>query len=264
MENRGMKAGIIGKIESQPALDRIDEIIAACDAIMVARGDLGIEVPIEQLAYWQKTIITKCRIAGKPVVTATQMLESMIYQPRPTRAEATDVAHAIFDGTDAIMLSGETAGGKYPVRTVEMMAKIAKWNERLRDPEHVSFAGSDSTTSIAEAAVSLAKSDIKPQIDAVVVFTETGFTAKVISRYRLPIPVIAVTDNKHTAESLTISFGVTPVISEFPKGIFTTSQKVLADLSKRDYVHKGDTILVVHGHHWQKSGNTNAMAIVTV
>ena len=264
MEKRGMKAGIIGKIESQPALDRIDEIIAACDAIMVARGDLGIEVPIEQLAYWQKTIISKCRIAGKPVVTATQMLESMIYQPRPTRAEATDVAHAIFDGTDAIMLSGETAGGKYPIRTVEMMARIAKWNERLRDPENYSYAGDDSTTAVAEAAVSLVKSGIKPKIDAIVVFTETGFTAKVISRYRLPIPVIAVTDNKHTAESLTISFGVTPVISEFPKGIFTTSQKVLTDLSDRDYVHKGDTLLVVHGHHWQKSGNTSAMAIVTV
>ncbi len=264
MEKRGMKAGIIGKIESQPALDRIDEIIAACDAIMVARGDLGIEVPIEQLAYWQKTIISKCRIAGKPVVTATQMLESMIYQPRPTRAEATDVAHAIFDGTDAIMLSGETAGGKYPIRTVEMMTRIAKWNEILRDLESYSYAGDDSTTSVAEAAVSLVKSGIKPKIDAIVVFTETGFTAKVISRYRLPIPVIAVTDNKHTAESLTISFGVTPVVSEFPAGIFTTSQKVLSDLSGRDYVHIGDTLLVVHGHHWQKSGNTNAMAIVTV
>lgn len=264
MDKRGMRAGIIGKIESQPAIDRIDEIIAVCDAIMVARGDLGIEVPIEQLAYWQKTIISKCRVAGKPVVTATQMLESMIHQPRPTRAEATDVAHAIFDGTDAIMLSGETAGGKYPVRTVEMMAKIAKWNERLRDPEHISFAGTDSTTTIAEAAVSLVKSDIKPKIDAVVVFTETGFTAKSISRYRLPIPVIAVTDNKHTAESLTISFGVTPVVAEFPKGVFTTSQQVLSDLSDRDYIHKGDTILVVHGHHWQKPGNTNAVAVITI
>jgi pyruvate kinase len=258
-----MKAGIIGKIESQPALDRVDEIIASSDAIMVARGDLGIEVPIEQLAYWQKTIIGKCRMANKPVVTATQMLESMIYQPRPTRAEATDVAHAIFDGTDAIMLSGETAGGKYPIRTVEMMVKIAKWNERLRDLENISFAGHDGTTSIAEAAVSLVKSGIKPSIDAVVVLTETGFTARSISRYRLPIPVIAVTDNQATAESMTISFGVTPVVADFPRGVFTTAEKVLAGLIAKDIVKQGDTLLLVHGHHWQKSGNTNALAVVT-
>jgi pyruvate kinase len=191
------------------------------------------------------------------------MLESMIVNPRPTRAEATDVAHAIFDGTDAIMLSGESAGGKYPVRTVETMARIAKWNEKLRGVENVSFAGDDPTTIIAEAAVSIAKSEIKPKIDAVVVFTETGFTAKAVSRYRLTIPVIAVTDNKATAESLTLSFGVTPVIADFPSGIFTTGEAIIKDLRKRDIVHEGDTILLVHGHHWQKSGNTNAVAIIT-
>lgn len=230
---------------------------------MVARGDLGIEVPIEQLAYWQKTLISKCRVANKPVITATQMLESMIVNPRPTRAEATDVAHAIFDGTDAIMLSGETAGGKYPVRTVETMAKIAKWNEKLREPESISFAGNDATTTIAEAAVSIVRSGLKPKIDAVVVFTETGFTAQAISRYRLSVPIVAVTDNKITAESLTISFGVTPVVAQFPSGEFTTGEKVFADLKKRDIIHNGDTLLLVHGHHWQKPGNTNAIAIVT-
>lgn len=264
MDKHGMKARIVAKIESQPALNRIDEIIKAADAVMVARGDLGVEVPIEQLAYWQKTLIAKCRVANKPVITATQMLESMIVNPRPTRAEATDVAHAIFDGTDAIMLSGETAGGKYPVRTVETMAKIAKWNEKLREPETVSFAENDATTTVAEAAVSIVRSNIKPKIDAVIVFTETGFTAKAISRYRLSVPVIAVTDNKRTSESLTISFGVTPVISEFPTGIFTTAEKVIAGLKEKDVIHTGDTLLLVHGYHWQKSGNTNAIAIVTV
>lgn len=263
MDKRGMMAMIVAKIESQPALNRIDEIIKEADAVMVARGDLGVEVPIEQLAYWQKTLITKCRVANKPVITATQMLESMIVNPRPTRAEATDVAHAIFDGTDAIMLSGETAGGKYPVRVVETMARIAKWNEKLREPENISFAEDDATTTIAEAAVSIVKSSIKPKIDAVIVFTETGFTARAVSRYRLSIPVIAVTDNKQTAESLTISFGVTSVIAEFPKGIFTTAEKVIADLIKQDEVHTGDTLLLVHGYHWQQPGNTNALAIVT-
>lgn len=263
MDKGGMKAKIVAKIESQPALNRIDEIIKAADAVMVARGDLGVEVPIEQLAYWQKLLIDKCRVANKPVITATQMLESMIVNPRPTRAEATDVAHAIFDGTDAIMLSGESAGGKYPVRTVETMARIAKWNEKLRGIENVSFAGDDATTIIAEAAVSIAKSQVKPKIDAVIVFTETGFTAKAVSRYRLTIPVIAVTDNKATAESLTLSFGVSPVLAKFPSGDFTTGEEIIKDLRKRDIVHEGDTLLLVHGHHWQKSGNTNALAIVS-
>lgn len=263
MDKRGMKAKIVAKIESQPALDRIDEIIKEADAVMVARGDLGVEVPIEQLAYWQKTLIGKCRVANKPVITATQMLESMIQNPRPTRAEATDVAHAIFDGTDAIMLSGETAGGKYPVRTVEMMARIAKWNEKQRPAEDVSFSGDDPTTTIAEAAIAIAQSSIKPKIDAVVVFTETGFTAKAISRYRLNIPVLAVTDNRRTAESLTISFGVTPIVSEFPSGPFTSAEEIISGLTSRDLIHKGDTLLLVHGSHWQKPGNTNALAIVT-
>lgn len=259
----GMKAKVVAKIESQPALDRVDEIIKAADAVMIARGDLGVEVPIEQLAYWQKTLINKCRIANKPVITATQMLESMINNPRPTRAEATDVAHAIFDGTDAIMLSGETAGGKYPVRTVEMMSRIARWNEKLRGVENVSFAGDDATTTIAEAAVLIVKSNVKPKIDAVVVLTETGFTATAISRYRLTIPIIALTDNKATAESLTVSFGVTPIIAKFPTGVFTSAEHIIADLTERDIVHSGDTLLLVHGHHWQEPGNTNALAIVT-
>ncbi len=263
MMKRGMKAKIVGKIESQPALTRIDEIIKHSDAIMVARGDLGVEVPIEQLAYWQKVIIGKCRAANKPVITATQMLESMIINPRPTRAEATDVAHAIFDGTDAIMLSAESASGKYPVRTVETMTRIAKWNEKLRGVENISFADHDATTTVAEAAVSIAKSGLKPKIDAVVVLTETGFTATAISRYRLPIPVIAVTDNQRTAESLTISFGITPFVSKFPSGEFTSAEHIIADLTKQGITHTGDTLLLVHGHHWQKPGNTNSLAIIT-
>lgn len=264
MDKRGMKAGIIGKVESQPALNRIDEIIKHSDAIMVARGDLGVEVPIEQLAYWQKIIIGKCRAANKPVITATQMLESMISNPRPTRAEATDVAHAIFDGTDAIMLSAESASGKYPVRTVETMTRIAKWNEKLRGVENISFADHDATTTIAEAAVSIARSGLKPKIDAVIVLTETGFTANAMSRYRLSIPIIGVTDNRHTAESMTISFGVTPIVTKFPSGKFTSAEQIIKSLTTMGVTRKGDTVLLVHGHHWQKPGNTNSLSIVTV
>ncbi len=264
MEKREMHAKIVAKIESQPAIDRLDEIIAEADVVMVARGDLGVEVPIEQLAYWQKTIIEKCRLADKPVITATQMLESMIVNPRPTRAEVTDVAHAIYDGTDAIMLSGESAGGKWPVRTVETMARIAKWNERRRPTESVVFPDTDPTSTVVQAAVSIASSAMKPAIDAVVVFTETGHTARTISRYRLNMPVIAVTTTQKVAESMTISYGVTPVVSKFPQGIFTTAEEVLHDLVKRDFVHKGDTLLLIHGSHWHKVGLTNALQITTV
>jgi len=263
MEKRGMKSKIVAKIESQPALDRIDEIIKAADAVMVARGDLGVEVPIEQLAYWQKTIIEKCRYANKPVITATQMLESMIKNPRPTRAEATDVAHAVMDGTDAIMLSAESAGGSYPIRSVETMAKIAKWNEKLRPVDAASFAGSDATTIIAEAAMQIATSALKPKIDAIIVFTESGFTAHAISRYRLPIPVIAVTEKKETAEAMSIGYGITPVVADLPSGDYIGADEVIKSLRAADYVHEGDTILVIHGQHWKKSGTTNALAIMT-
>ncbi len=265
MDKRNIHAQIIAKIESQPALDKIDEIIKEADVVMVARGDLGIEVPIEQLAYWQKTIIDKCRVMNKPVITATQMLESMIVNPRPTRAEVTDVAHAIYDGTDAIMLSAESAGGKWPIRTVETMTKIAKWNEHHRpDTDFIKFHDKDATSVIVEGAVNIVKSAMSPKIDAVVVFTETGHTARTISRYRMTIPIIAITATQKVAEAMTISYGVTPVVMDFPTGLFTTAEKVLNNLVKSDILHKGSTVLVIHGSHWQRAGLTNALAISTL
>lgn len=261
---RKMNALIVAKIESQPALDRIDEIIDSTDAVMVARGDLGIEVPIERLAYWQKLIIAKCRAAGKPVITATQMLESMITNPRPTRAEATDVAHAIYDGTDAIMLSAETASGKYPVRAVEMMTRIALFNEPYIEVNTPTLSHLDQTHTLAESAVTMAKSSHHPRIDAVVVFTQTGHAARAISRYHLTIPIIAATDNQKTCETLTLSFGVHPVLTDFPRGQFTSSDAVLQSLLKKGFLHAGNTLIVVHGQNWGHPGNTNALAIVTV
>lgn len=246
---RDMTAKIVGKIESQPALDRLDEIIHAADAIMIARGDLGVEVPFEQLAYWQRTIIDKCRVAHKPVITATQMLESMINNPRPTRAEVTDVAHAIFDGTDAIMLSGESAGGKYPVKAVETMVRIAKWNETRNITHKMNFGETDATSNVASAVVSIVRSEIKPKIDAILVLTETGFTARCLAKHRLNIPVIAATENKTTAESLSLSFGITPVVTELPTGRFSTAENIINNLLSKDLLHPGQTIIVVHGQH---------------
>lgn len=265
MNNRKMSAFIVAKIESQQALNKLDEIINEADVVMVARGDLGTEVPIEQLAHWQLEIITKCRLANKPVITATQMLESMINNPRPTRAEATDVAHAIFDGTDAIMLSGETALGKYSVKTVETMAKIAIWNENNR-PEtiNLNFIKDSATPTICAAAVSMVKSNINPKIRAILVLTETGLTARMISRYRLDIPIIALTNNEKTAEELTISFGVVPVVMKFPSEHFTSVNYIFKKLIDINLLKKGETVLIIHGQNWQKTGFTNTIQISTV
>lgn len=262
MLKREMNAMIVAKIESQPALDRLDEIIHSSDVVMVARGDLGVEVPFEQLAFWQRTVIDKCRLANKPVITATQMLESMIVNPRPTRAEVTDVAHAVFEGTDAVMLSGETAGGKYPVRTVETMAKIVKWNESKQTVHHIHFDDLDATATIAEAVAAIVTSKVQPKISSVLVFTETGFTARSLAKHRLPIPIIAVAEKRKVAESLTVSYGIYPVIMDLPQGTFGTVEHLLKELVTKEILHMGETIIVVHGQHWQKAGTTNALAIV--
>jgi len=265
MNKRKISAFIVAKIESQQALNKLDEIIKTADVIMVARGDLGVEVPIEQLAHWQLEIITKCRLANKPVITATQMLESMINNPRPTRAEATDIAHAIFDGTDAIMLSGETAVGKYPVITVETMAKIATWNELNRPEINIlKFVKNSATPTICAAAVSIVKSDISPKIKAIIVLTDSGTTARTISRYRLDIPIIALTSNQKTAEELSISFGVMPIVMGFPSGLFTTADKIFESLIEKKLLEKNETVLIIHGQNWQKTGLTNAIQVTTV
>ena len=262
LTKRSMTAQIVAKIESQPALDNIDPIISAADAIMVARGDLGVEVPLEQLAYWQKTLISKARQARKPVITATQMLESMITHPRPTRAEATDVAHAVFDGTDAVMLSAETASGNYPVRCVETMARIAHFNEG-KIPTPLSTPPADQTQLLTSAAVTLINNSVAP-IDAILVFTETGYTARALAAHHLPIPVIAATDTTSTCELLTLSFGITPVKTTFPTGPYSSPSPVITQLLNTRVLKKGQTILIIHGHQWQEPGNTNAFAITTI
>lgn len=266
MQKRGMQAQIVAKIESQPALDHLDELIESSDAIMVARGDLGIEVPIEQLAYWQKEIITKCRKADKPVITATQMLESMINHPRPTRAEATDVANAVLDGTDALMLSAETAAGSYPVRSVEYMARIAKFNEQKSDPcnDLLEQKSKDTTEQVTNAAVAMIKNQSDTKIDLVLIFTETGYTARTFASYRLNIPILAVTDSRKTVETLTLSYGITPYYTQFPEGDFISPERMIERLREKDVLQPGQSVLVIHGHHWKKPGLTNSLTVVKV
>lgn len=261
MEKRKLQAKVVSKVESREALNNIDEIIANSDVVMVARGDLGVEVPFEELAYWQKVIIDKCRIKSTTVIVATQMLESMKASPRPTRAEVTDVANAVLQGTDAIMLSGETASGKFPLKAVQAMEKIAKFNEgRANSVERV-LSTEEDTELVVSAASSMIKNNHGPQVDAIIVFTDTGFTARVISSYRPTMPIIAVTEKENAIGELTLSYGVIPVYEKFPEGLFKMPTEMFVRLVKKRLIKKGSTVLVIHGEHWKRPGRTNALAL---
>jgi pyruvate kinase len=263
MKKRKITAHVCAKIENQSALDNLDEIIEAADAIMIARGDLGIEVPFEELAYWQKTMIHKCRTAGKAVITATQMLNSMENSVRPTRAEVSDVANAVFDGTDAVMLSGESANGKYPELSVATMRRIVNFNEDKVEVPPVFYENELSQTeAITQAAISIVQED--PEIAAIVVFTETGTTARMISRYRPDVPIIALTQSGKIQDELCLSYGVIPVVREFPRGDITTVEPLLEDLVKTGIVEKGQRVLFIHGARWQEAGLTNTLSIKEV
>ena len=263
MDARRLKAMIVAKIESMTALEHLDELIEHTDAVMVARGDLGVEVPIEQITYWQKTIIRKCRLAKKPVITATQMLQSMIESPRPTRAEATDVANAVIDGTDAVMLSGETANGKYPVKAVEMMSKIIKFNESAFGNLFLDFESNTDTETIVKALQNLLNNQ-STQIKAVVVFTLSGLTARSISRIRPKVPIIAVTKNQKNVEELTLSYGVEAITAEHIDEEFRLPNPIIDSLVKKGILEKGSAIVVVHGQNYYEEGSTNALAIVKI
>ncbi len=256
LEKRKMNASVVAKIESQEALDNVDDLIFEADAIMIARGDLGVGTPIERLTHRQKMIIKKCREAKKPVITATQMLESMTNNPMPTRAEATDVSNAVFDGTDALMLSAETASGKYPLRAVSAMAKIASFNEKIAELDDLRVKPAAMTEQIVHAAFSIVEHSTLPKIDAILVFTETGKTARDISRYRLKIPVFAISENKHVVDQLTLSFGVFPVFNKF--------ETALDSLKEKGLIKKGQYLLFIHGEKLRVEGLTNTLTIYLV
>ncbi|MGD9129197.1 MAG: pyruvate kinase [Candidatus Woesebacteria bacterium] len=262
LTKRKINAGIISKIENQAALDNIDEIIADSEGIMVARGDLAVEVPFEQLSYWQKLIIEKCRQASKPVITATQMLESMIDNPRPTRAEVSDVANAVYDKTDAVMLSGETTLGKYPVRCVETQAKIAQFNEKYTEPELMDLDEEDDIeATIAETASFLANMAIQT-VDAIVVLSETGATAARILRTRPSIPVHLVTSNYKTSQKMTLYYNVTPHIVNWTTFNIKNAHEIVNKLHRCDWIKARQKVLVIHGTKWKKPGGTNTLSIV--
>jgi pyruvate kinase len=257
------KSKIVAKIENQAAIDNLDEIIEISDAVMIARGDLGVEVAFEQLVKWQHVIIAKCRQAGKPVITATQMLKSMVDNPRPTRAEVSDVAHAIYDGTDAVMLSEETTIGDYPVRAVATQAKIANFNEPLRSDDFVPERGNDKSTALARLVADVVKND-SLKIDKVVVLTETGRTVQLLSRFRPSVTIHAVTSTELTYRTLALSYGVKSHIVDIVEGATLTVDELVPHFKKAEIVKSGDRIVIVHGKNWKKSGFTNTLSLLDI
>ncbi len=253
---------IIAKIENQEGVDNIDSIIEIADGIMVARGDLGVEVPAEDVPLIQKAIIAKCNAAGKIVVTATQMLESMQKNPRPTRAEVSDVANAIFDGSDAVMLSGESAAGDYPLESVETMARIARRTEEALDHQELIARAMASSERNVASAMGLAVADTVEDVEAkaVIACTTSGATARAISKYRPSAPVVAATSNVQTATSLALYWGVQPVVVEETNStdaLLETAANLAKDFAE---LEAGDVAVVTAGIPTGE-GNTNLMKI---
>ena len=262
-QNGGSHIQIIPKIENQEGVDNIDEIITVSDGLMVARGDLGVEIPAEEVPLVQKKLILKCNQVGKPVITATQMLDSMQRNPRPTRAEASDVANAIIDGTDAIMLSGETAAGLYPVESVQTMNKIALRTENSLDYRRiVSTRSREKDANMTEAiSQAVAYTSINLGVKAVLAPTESGNTAKMISKYRPGVPIIAVTGSVNSAQMLTLVWGVQPVVCER----VTTTDEILElavdESLKHGFVNHGDAVVITAGVPVGEAGTTNLMKV---
>ena len=262
-ENGGHDILIFSKIENYEGIENIDEIIKFSDGIMVARGDLGVEIPTEEVPVVQKMIIRKCNEAGKPVITATQMLDSMIRNPRPTRAEASDVANAILDGTDAIMLSGETANGSYPVETVATMARIAERTEQTINYEsHLKKIRKNHTPNVPNA-ISLATCNTAMELNAAAIITATqsGHTSRIISKYRPECPIIAVTPYEAVARRLALNWGVFPIVAEKVETTDELIEKSVNIVLENGYVSKGDLVVIAAGIPVNYSGSTNMMKV---
>ncbi len=262
-KNNGAHIQIIPKIENQEGVDNIDDILVVSDGLMVARGDLGVEIPPEEVPLVQKSLIEKCNSAGKPVITATQMLDSMQRNPRPTRAEASDVANAIFDGTDAIMLSGETAAGIYPVESVETMHRIAETTEAaLNYKQIVSTRRKEKESNMTEAiGQAVAYTALNLKVQAIIAPTESGTTAKMISKYRPGAPIIAVTSSDRPARKLSLVWGVQPIVGTSVESTDELLEKAVDESLKHGYVKHGDLVVITAGVPVGQAGTTNLMKV---
>jgi len=273
MAKYNVAAQIISKIEAKSAIDNLDEIIKASDGIMVARGDLGIELPLEEVPYWQKVMIKKCIEKGIPVITATQMLQTMIENPYPTRAEVSDVANATFDLTDAVMLSAESASGRFPLETVTMMSKIVKSNETRFSTDtrkHYNFRVEDNEQLLCEAAYNIYQNleTQKNKVSGFVVFTETGRTARMLSRYRPNVPIFALVSTSKVGDMLTIDHGVQPLshFAPYSKELVTIKglKLIIEHLKEIKAVKKGQSLVIIYGDEWMQKGKTSTLKLVQV
>ena len=264
-ENGGEDIDLIAKIENRAGVDNIEEILEVSDGIIIGRGDMGVEIPFEELPSIQKHLIQKCRILGKRVITATEMLESMIMNPRPTRAEITDVANAVYDGTSAIMLSGETAAGKYPVEAVRAMSKIAveaekdiDFAKRFRNTE---FKIKNTVDAISHATCGLAI-DVKAKL--IVVCTRSGTTARMVSRFRSPVNILAMTTNEKVWRKLSLSWGVESIVCEEYSSTEVIFYNAVANAKNRKLAHEGDAIVITAGNPFGQCGNTDLIKIAKI
>ncbi|MFN7250673.1 MAG: pyruvate kinase [Anaerobacillus sp.] len=261
--NNASHLHIIPKIENQEGVDNIDEILEVSDGLMVARGDLGVEIPAEEVPLVQKNLIKKCNSLGKPVITATQMLDSMQRNPRPTRAEASDVANAIFDGTDAIMLSGETAAGVYPVESVQTMNKIAlRAESALKYEELLKRKGRESQKTITDSiSQSVAHTALNLEAAAVVTATESGHTARMISKYRPKSPIVAVTHSEAVCRKLALAWGVHPHLGTKASSTDEMLEIAVQEAVKTEFIKHGDLIVITAGVPVGETGTTNLMKV---
>lgn len=266
LEENDSDIHIIAKIENHQGLENLDEILKVVDGLMVARGDLGVEIPPEEVPLAQKSMIARCNQLGKPVITATQMLDSMIRNPRPTRAEASDVANAIFDGTDAIMLSGETAAGRYPVESVSTMAKLAERTEQALDCDH--FLGrhmTDQPLSVTDS-ISYASRQTARRLGAAAILTSThsGHTARMVSKYRPGVPIIAVTPKPAVMRKLLLTWGVTPLLGRKTENTDELIYEAITTAVGQNLVRNGDLVVVTAGVPVGVPGTTNLLKVHVV
>jgi pyruvate kinase len=258
IHRQGKQTPVIAKIEKHEALDHIDAILEAADGIMVARGDLGVEIPLERVPYIQKKLVRKANIAGKPVVIATQMLRSMVESPRPTRAEATDVANGVLDGADAVMLSEETASGDYPVEAVQFMARIAaNAEEKFPHEKYLEMLPKDGMAEAVSYAASILARDLNA--GAIVATTRSGSTASHIARYRPVQPIIALSPDEVTVRRLTLFWGCVPFLLPVIEDTDQMVEQAALVSMERGHARKGDRIVITAGRPIWQSGTTNML-----
>ena len=264
-ENGGEQIDIIAKIENRAGVDNIEEICEIADGVMVARGDLGVEIPFVEVPAIQKYLIKKCRLLGKRVITATEMLESMIHNPRPTRAEISDVANAVYDGSSAIMLSGESAAGKYPVESVKNMAEIAEYTEKNIDYVKRFFSTDyvikNNLDAVSHATCAMA---IDTKAKGIVISSMSGITVRMVSRFRCPVDIIGMTTSEKAWRKLNLSWGVTPVMSEEYSSVDVMFYQAVQHAKDVLDIKVGDNLVLTGGQISGQSGNTNTIRLENI